>query len=188
MAKIKKSSSKESDGQASSSSSSSLQTNKRRLINHLIEQGIINQQTLNLTKEQLKKLYERAYQLYSAGKYKDAKALFAVLLVFNQSDVNFIYGFATCCFMLKEYELAANSYLQCGSLDPANPLPYFYAADCFLHQSDLPSACVALRMVVKRASEKSEYAELKQRAQLILDALSQTKTEEVQSKTQGSTP
>ncbi|WP_068469095.1 SycD/LcrH family type III secretion system chaperone [Candidatus Protochlamydia phocaeensis] len=187
MAKVKKTSLRESDGQASNLNAS-LQSNKKRLINHLIEQGIISQQTLNLTKEHLKKLYERAYQLYSAGKYKDAKALFAVLLVFNQSDVNFIYGFATCCFMLKEYELAANSYLQCGSLDPANPLPYFYAADCFLHQSDLASACVALRMVVKRANEKSEYAELKQRAQLILGALSQTKTEEMQSKTQGSTP
>lgn len=145
-------------------------TDKSSLIAQFIQENIINLETLNLTLEDIKKLYEKAYQFYLAGKYKEAKALFATLLAFGQADFNFIYGFATCCFMLKEYELAAESYLQSSLVEPSNPLPYFYAADCYLQQADLESARLALGMVIQR-SVKIEYQEIKNRAQLTLDAL-----------------
>ncbi len=145
-------------------------TDKESLIAQCIQKNIINPETLNLSPEDIKKLYEKAYQFYSSGKYKEAKALFATVLAFGQTDFNFIYGFATCCFMLKEYELAAESYLQSSLAEPANPLPYFYAADCYLQRADLESARLALGMVIQH-SIKAEYQELKNRAQLTLDAI-----------------
>lgn len=144
---------------------------KQQLILHLLKQGIISKESLHLDEDNVKKLYERAYQLYSAGKYREAKGLFAFLLLFDSTDYNFIYGMATCCLMLKDYGEAARGYIQCGIVDPDNPMPYFYAADCYLQNNDLISACVALRIVIKRAQHKPEYVELTHRTQLTLDAL-----------------
>jgi len=56
-------------------------------------------------------------------------------------------------------------------LDPSNPVPYFYAADCYMHRQDLLSTCMALKVALKRADDQPEFAEIKQRAQLTLDAL-----------------
>ncbi|CUI17678.1 putative type III secretion chaperone SycD/LcrH [Candidatus Protochlamydia naegleriophila] len=144
---------------------------KQQLILYLLEQGIISRESLHLDEENAKKLYERAYQLYSAGKYREAKGLFAILLLLDSTDYNFIYGMATCCLMLKEYGEAARGYIQCGIVDAQNPMPYFYAADCYLHNNDWISACVALRIVIKRAQGKPEYVEITHRTQLTLDAL-----------------
>lgn len=149
---------------------------KQQLLLHLLEEGVITRDSLNIDEDNVKKLYERAYQLYSAGKYREAKGLFAFLLLFDSTDYNFIYGMATCCLMLKEYGEAARGYIQCGIVDPNNPMPYFYAADCYLQKDDLISACVALRIVIKRAQNRLEYAEMTHRAQLTLDALMHSKT------------
>ncbi len=175
MSKLKKTSQFKTLSDKSEKEESAL--DKGNLIAQCIQKNVINLETLNLAPEDIKKLYEKAYQFYSAGKYKEAKALFATVLAFGQTDFNFIYGFATTCFMLKEYGLAAESYLQSSLVEPANPFPYFYAADCYLQQADLESARLALGMVIQR-SVTAEYQELKNRAQLTLDALTASQTAE----------
>lgn len=148
-----------------------LEADKTRLIDYLLQQQVLSKETLNLNPETAQSIYEQAYQLYSAGQYAKAKSLFTVLLVFNPTEFQFLYSYATCCFMLKEYEIAAECFVHCGDLDSANPLPYFYASDCYIQLQDLLSTCTALRMAVKRAGHQPEYAEIRQRAQLTLDAL-----------------
>lgn len=149
---------------------------KKHLIDYLLQQGILSKESLNLNEKTTQVVYEKAYQLYASGHYAKAKSLFAVLVACYSSNFQFLYGYATCCFMLKEYEIAADCYARCSLLDSSNPLPYFYAADCYIYLRDLLSACTALKLVVKKASDYSEYAEIKHRAQLILDALLTAKT------------
>jgi type III secretion system low calcium response chaperone LcrH/SycD len=162
---------------ATSQQSIKLKAVAESLINYLLDQQILSKETLDLDQKTTHHLYERAYQLYSAGQFAKAKALFAVLILFHPSHFQFLYGYATCCLMLKEYDMAADSFVRCGLLDSANPLPFFYAADCYMHKQDLLSTCMALRMAVKRAGDQAEYAEIKSRAQLTLETLlsSQTK-------------
>jgi type III secretion system low calcium response chaperone LcrH/SycD len=152
------------------------QEDKSRLIDYLLQQQLLSNETLQLDEETTHALYEKTYQLYAAGQYAKAKTFFAFLLQFNPSNLQFLYGYATCSLMLKEYALAAGCFVQCGLLDNTNPLPYFYAADCYMHQQDLMSTCVALKMAVKRANDHPEYAEIKQRAQLTLDTLTSSQT------------
>lgn len=147
------------------------EADRRKLIDYFIDHDILSKETLRLDPETLHDLYEKTYQVYAAGQYAKAKSLFGFLMLFNPSDSQFLYGYATCCFMLKEFDRAADCYVRCGLLDPSNPVPYFYAADCYMHRQDLLSTCMALKMALKRADDQPEFAEIKQRAQLTLDAL-----------------
>lgn len=159
-----------------------LEADKTRLIDYLLKQQVLSKETLNLNPETAQSIYEQAYQLYSAGQYAKAKSLFSVLLVFNPTEFQFLYGYATCCFMQKEYETGADCFVHCGELDSSNPLPYFYAADCYIQLQDLLSTCTALKMAVKRAGEQPEYAEIKHRAQLTLDALTNPQEDKLHAK------
>ncbi len=144
---------------------------KKYLIDYLLQQGILTKESLNLDEKLTLIIYEKAYQLYAAGHFAKAKSLFTILVTCYPSNFQFLYSYATSCFMLKDYAIAADCYVRCSLLDPANPLPYFYAADCYLYLRDLLSACAALKLVIKTSSDYSEYTEVKQRAHLILETL-----------------
>lgn len=150
---------------------SAFEADKANLIDSLLQQQVLSKESLNLNPDTAKAIYEQAYQLYSAGQYTKAKALFGILLVFNPSEFHFLYGYATCCFMLKEYEIAADCFVRSGQLNAMNPLPYFYAADCYIQMQDLLSTCTALEMAIRKSGNDPDYTEIKQRAQLTLDAL-----------------
>lgn len=149
---------------------------KKHLIDYLLQQGLLSKESLNLDEKLTQIIYEKAYQLYATGHYTKAKSLFTILVTCYPSNFQFLYSYATACFMLKDYAIAADCYARCSLLDPANPLPYFYAADCYLYLRDLLSACASLKLVIKTSSDYSEYAEIKHRALLILETLLMTQT------------
>ncbi|KIC70993.1 putative regulatory protein lcrH and chaperone sycD [Candidatus Protochlamydia amoebophila] len=144
---------------------------KRICFLHLLEDGLLSKSSFDLDPEKMTKLYSRAYQLYTAGKFQNAQAIFSLLALVEYNEFNFIYGWASCCLMLKEYEKAAEGYIRCGMLDLKNPLPYFYAADCYLNKQERVSACIALQIVIRRAQLNSQYSEIQKRAEMTLETL-----------------
>lgn len=132
---------------------------------------IINQHVTLELPNTINEIYEKTYKIYAAGHYGIAKSLFDFLIRFNPQEPQYLYGYASCCLMLKEYEQAADYFVRCGILEPKNPVPYFYAADCFMYGHDLVSTCTALKTALKRANDQPEYAEIKQRAKVTLEAL-----------------
>lgn len=119
----------------------------------------------------MESLYSQAYLLYNTGRYKDAIQVFRLLALLNPMESKFIMGLAACFHMMKEYRSASSTYALVSILDPQNPIPCYHNSDCYLQMGDKLSAMAILDMAIKRAGEKPEFAALKQRAMITLDAL-----------------
>jgi type III secretion system low calcium response chaperone LcrH/SycD len=137
----------------------------------LLQEGLLSKNSFCYDAVQIKKIYATSYQLYASGKFQEAQALFSLLMLLEPNEFNFVFGWANCCFMLKDYEKAAEGYIRSGILDLTTPLPYFYAADCYLKNEEFVSASIALKVAFNRCQNKPEYAEIAQRSQLTLKTL-----------------
>ncbi len=145
---------------------------QRAFVDSLLQKNILNKKSLGIDKNSEKQFYAKAYQLYQSGKYREAQNLFVTLTVFNQGEPSYMMGLGACVYMLKEYDQAARIYIKCGLIDPSNPMPYYYASNCYWKKNDAPSALVALCMFIKKAGNKPEFKALKERAILtVKDAL-----------------
>src|SRR5262249_55436431 len=63
---------------------------------------------LRPTDQQIEKYYEKAYNLYKAGRYKEALPFFHILTMVNAKHPKYHMALGACYHMLKEYKTAAN--------------------------------------------------------------------------------
>ncbi|KAF3362397.1 putative regulatory protein lcrH and chaperone sycD [Chlamydiales bacterium STE3] len=137
----------------------------------LLQEGIFTKSTLGITEKEVERVYSQAKQLYDAGKFEDAKTLFSVLVLIDAQSPAVLYGFASACLMLKQYEEAIEAFLEYAGFVPSDPLPYFFIAACYEKKQDYVSTLIALQTVVNRAGEQAKYQEIKNRALLTFDAV-----------------
>lgn len=126
---------------------------------------------MGLSDEAVEGIYGQAYLLYNTGKYSDAAEIFRLLIMLNSTEPKYVMGLAACFHMMKEFEGAASAYTLCSIIDPENPIPHFHSSDCYIQMGDKASAMVSLEMAVKRSGDKPEFATLRERAQITLQAL-----------------
>jgi type III secretion system low calcium response chaperone LcrH/SycD len=141
------------------------------LADKILRQGMLPKDAIGLDDVAMEGIYAQAYRLYNTGKYLEASQLFRILTMLNTTEPKYTLGLAACFHMVKEYKNAAQTYTMCGILDPENPIPHYHASDCYLNMGDKLSALISLELAVKRAGEKPEYAKLKDRALLSIEAL-----------------
>lgn len=141
------------------------------IINNLFKNGMMPQDALNISPQQTENLYAQAYQYYNTGKYKEAQAIFSSLMFVNAYEPKYMFGHAACSHMLEKYEIAAKTYMQVGSIDSLNPIPYYHAADCYIKLEDNLSAIIALKLAVKRSEGKPEYELIKDRSLMTIKQL-----------------
>lgn len=142
-----------------------------KLTNKAIKNSGLIKDIIGLSDESSESIYSQAYLLYNTGKYNDAAELFRLLIMLNATEPKYIMGLAACFHMMKEYEGAASAYSLVSIVDPENPIPYFHSSDCYIQMGDGGSAIVSLEMAVQKAGNKPEFAMLKERAQITLQAL-----------------
>jgi type III secretion system low calcium response chaperone LcrH/SycD len=135
-----------------------------------IKKGIVPKKMLNLEDETLEGIYTQAYLFYNQGKYRDAAYLFCILMMLDPNQPKFMLGSGACLHRLEKYEKAAQIYILCSTQDQANPLPHFHAADCYIKLKALPLAEMCLKNAIQCCGDKKEYALIKERAQLMLEA------------------
>lgn len=126
---------------------------------------------LGVSDESAEGVYGQAYLLYNTGRYRDAAEIFRLLIMLNSTEAKYLMGLAACYHMLKEYQSASSTYNLVSIIDPNNPIPFFHASDCYIQLGDKITAAVMLEMAVKRATEKTEFATLLQRAKITLEAI-----------------
>lgn len=153
-----------------------------KITNKAIKNSGLIKDIIGLSDESAESIYSQAYLLYNTGKYNDAAELFRLLIMLNATEPKYIMGLAACFHMMKEYDGAASAYSLVSIVDAENPIPYFHSSDCYIQLGDRASAIVALEMAVKRAGDKPEFAMLKERAQITLQALKKEVAEIVQEK------
>jgi len=126
---------------------------------------------LGLTDAMVEGVYGQAYRLYNTGKYKDAIQLFKLLIMISPTTPKFIMGLAASFHLLKDYKMAADTYVFLGVIDAENPISFYHTSDCYVRMNDPVSAIVALNMAIKRCGDKPEFKVLKDRAILTLQSL-----------------
>jgi type III secretion system low calcium response chaperone LcrH/SycD len=140
-------------------------------VNKIFRQGIAPKDAIGVSSQFLEGVYAQAYRLYNTGKYTEASHLFRMLILMDPTEAKYVLGLAACFHMLKEYKNAVQTYTMYGILDPTTPLPHYHSSDCFIQMKDYPSAFVCLKMAIKYAGDRPEYAKLKERAQLSLESI-----------------
>lgn len=143
------------------------------LMDKLWQEGLSAKEAIGLNDAALVKIYNQAHQLYSTGKHAEAIHLFRFLITFDPMNPKYMLGLAASLHMLKEYFEAADIYMTCTMLDPKNPIPPYHASDCYIQMNDPIPAMFNLELAIACCGDNSNYATLKEKAQLSLDSLNQ---------------
>lgn len=142
-----------------------------RLLVKIFEKGMTPKEAMNLSSQELGYLYSYAYSLFGAKKYKEAAELYKLLFILDPTYPDFATALGVCYHQLKDYQNALNAYMTAAVLDPTNPVPLFYAYDCFINVKERASAGIMLCNTIAKCGSDPKYAKIKERAQLLLDNL-----------------
>jgi len=133
--------------------------------------GKSTQEAIGLSEAYTEAMYSMAYRLYQNGKYDQAIQIFRLLVMVNPLETRYLMGLSACFHMMGDYDRAADSYTLCNMASPQDPLPLYHASDCFLALEDWVMAAKALNSCIKLCGEKSEYEQIKNRAEVSLKML-----------------
>lgn len=142
-----------------------------KLLVKIFEEGIIPREAMNISDEEISRIYSFAYQLFNSGQYAQALELFKMLLVLEPVENGFAVALGACYHRLHDYENALRCYMLGSALAPDDPLPLFYAYDCCMNLQNKVSAGIMLCNVIAKAGNDARYAKMKERSQALLDNL-----------------
>lgn len=151
--------------------SSEMKKDLAKMLFNIFSKGISPKEAMGISQNELSEIYGFAFSLFSAGKYEDSMQLFKMLLTLDPSDSNFATSVGTCYHRLKDYEGALVYYLSAMSLNQTDPIPAFYAYDCFMNLNCEPWALVMLEYTIIRAGDQKPYELMVQKAVLLAEPL-----------------
>lgn len=102
--------------------------------------------------ELLDKLYATGHVFFLQKDFSSAIETFNYLTTVNPESKKYWLSLATAQFHFEDFTSALKSYFQVNSLDPIDPLSFFYTSQCFLKIKNYPSAKNCLEKVVELAS------------------------------------
>ncbi len=126
-------------------------------------------EALEISPNEIERIYQLAYNLFKAGKYQDALSIFRYLKRFDPSPPRYAFAIGSCYHFLKEYENAIKYYLESSIQDPQNPIPYFHIYDCAVKLGRSEMALEALQEAESIASDQPQYTQLKTKIQLEIE-------------------
>lgn len=144
-----------------------------KLLVKIFEGGMIPKEAMKISDKELASLYSFAFELAKSGKYAEARELFKYLCMLDPTESDFALSLGVCHHHLKDYKFAATAYMLASALNFDDPVPYFYAYDCCMQLKNPVSAAIMLQNVIDKAGDDAKYAQMKQRAKVLLDELQQ---------------
>lgn len=145
-----------------------------KLLSKVFEKGMSPREALGMTDAQFAELYSYAYYLFGQKKYNESKELFKFLSTLDPKNTDFFISIGVCYHQLKDYEGALTFYLMANGLNAEDPLPSFYAYDCYMNLKLALFAGLSLCDAIGRCGDLPKYAKLKQRAEFLLQTPQQT--------------
>lgn len=111
-----------------------------------IGQGATLADVFNISKDAMESGYAFAYNLYTAGNYKDAETMFRGLCLYDGDDPRFWMGLAGCLQARGEYALAVDTYGMAGWAGALqDPAPFFHGGLCYLKMGDVENAAASFK-------------------------------------------
>ena len=128
----------------------------------------------NVSKDHLEGLYALAYNLYTAGNFKDAGTVFQALCLYDHKDSRFWMGLGGCRQAQSDFKGAIDAYSMAGTVQLLeNPVPFLYAARCYIKLGDRENAIGAINGLLTLGDEKNpEHAKCHAQARELLNMLS----------------
>lgn len=140
-----------------------------------LQSGLTIAQITDIKDETLESIYAVAYQYYMVQDYTNAQTLFQALCAYKHNEEKYWLGLAGCRQALKEYQKAIDAYSMAGMASSLqNPIPFFYAAQCFLKMENKENAIISLKALQTMGNDDNEEHTLcKEKAKEILQLLEQ---------------
>lgn len=142
-----------------------------KILVKIFEKGLTPQEAMNVSDTEIAEMYNFARNLFDSGKYVEARELFKMLCTLSPYEAGFAIALGACHHKLNDYKNALTAYMLGAGLEKDNPVPLFYCYDCFLKSNDQVSAGIMLCNVIARSGDQPQYAEIKERASLLLEPL-----------------
>ena len=146
--------------------------NVTNLAHRAVRGEVIVKEELGITDGQMEAMYAVAYSQFQNEKYQDAARTFSLLCMFDPLEYKYMFGIASCLHMIGEYESASLYYFMACGLDERQVAPFLHIAECMVALKDKEGAEDALTMTLEKAGDLPEYAPIRQRAEVILENLS----------------
>lgn len=143
----------------------------KEIFTKVLEQDMKLKDAMGMDDRTVEGFYAYAYGQYENGKYKEALALFQFLRSLDESDPKFYLAIGACLHKLKRYKPATYAYMGAGMMNPKDPLPFYYMADCYLQLDRKQSAAVSLQITIDRAQLNPIYKAIQDKCELMLDAM-----------------
>lgn len=137
----------------------------------VFEKGMTPKEAMGVSEKEISEIYGFAYYNFSIGKFEEAKQLFKMMFTLDPRKGEYATCIGVCHHKQKEYEDAIAMYLLSSGLSAKDPVPLFYAYDCFKCLNQEYVAAMMLMTTIEKAGAQPQYAKLKQNAQTLLDAL-----------------
>ncbi len=100
---------------------------------------------MNIPEENMEALYSLAYQNFTAKNYKDAIAVFKVLVLYDQTEKKYTMGLAASYQQSGEFQQAADAYsMACVQSGLKDPEPMYFASVCLLKLGKKDEAVASL--------------------------------------------
>jgi len=144
-----------------------------KLFVKIFEQGEAPKKAMGIPDEELAQLFSFAYHQFISEKYENARELFKLLLTLDPANHSYATCLGVCHHRLKDYEFALHAYMLAAFLAPKDPLPLFYAYDCFHNLNDEANAGSMLCNVIVRAGDNKIYETIKKNAEVLLERTEQ---------------
>jgi tetratricopeptide (TPR) repeat protein len=96
----------------------------------------------------------------------------------DQFERKYYKAFGSCLQILKRYEEAMRNYVTAAALDARDPEPIFHTAECLVALRMPTEAAETLQIVLDLTKGSADYAAMRERAQAMLDVITQAKTKE----------
>ena len=138
-----------------------------------LSEGATIGDAFNVTKEQTEGLYALAYNLYTAGNFKDAGTVFQALCLYDHKDSKFWMGLGGCRQAQGDLKGAIDAYSMAGTVKLLeDPVPFLYAARCYIKLGDKENAIGAINGLLTLGDEnKPEHAKCHEQARELLNML-----------------
>lgn len=136
-------------------------------------QGLTIADVTDADPQTLEALYALAYNYYNAQDYEKAKTIFEALCVYKHNEEKYWLGLGGCRQALQDYAKAIDAYSMAGLAGALkNPVPFFYASQCFLKKGDKEGAIGSLQSLLTMGDDNnSEHQLCKTKAAEILKLL-----------------
>lgn len=141
----------------------------------MLLEGKNGMEAIGFSSEMVEHMYAYGYRLYNNGNYKNAKKVFMGLTMLHPDDARFYLAQAACHQHLKEWDQAIAVYNTSSILDPISPMPLFYMYECLNQLKAYEDAASCLKETMKRCGDEPLFASVKERCQLLLEALPKEK-------------